>query len=567
VKALLAFLAQFERRSHIMLAVFAATAVALEIVSLLLLSLLVLTLLNLQSGALASTLVPLSGLLPTDAVSLPSLLVAMFFAIVAKNFALAVLWRRALACISREQAKFAVRLFEQYLRMPYPLHLDRPRMTMQHNLNIALNHVFLFLVLPGFQIALELAVGLAILIYLLSVSPWVTLALAFWLAATFGMFRAVSNKTSIELGRARRQTLDRMLRIAQESLVDIRSVKIWGRESFFTDLFGVAANRQGDILAKERFLVFVPRFLLEPMLVGALLLTSGIFFFEGTSRAELLSEISILAAAAIRLLPGANRAFGQSHLLASQATDLQAIWLDLAQPVDPNIRRPSGALAPAFDNEIRLNGVSLRYGPETTPVLRETSLTIRRGERIAIAGPTGSGKTSLLNILLGLISPDAGTVLIDGQQQHPLLHFRQRSIAFVPQDVAMLDDTIMANVIFGSHDRDEQLLWRSLGLAALDGKVRSLPQGIHTVTGENGIKLSGGERQRLALARALYQRPTLLVLDEATSQLDLETEHSVLDSIVRHIPDLTIVMVTHRMDNARIFPRRYRLSNATLVPC
>jgi ABC-type bacteriocin/lantibiotic exporter with double-glycine peptidase domain len=253
--------------------------------------------------------------------------------------------------------------------------------------------------------------------------------------------------------------------------------------------------------------------------------------------------------------------------MSSQAADLEAIWHDLAQATEPRIDRPDGPLAPAFEREIRLSDISLCYRSQAVPVLRNTTLQIIRGDRIAIAGSTGSGKTSLLNILLGLVPPDSGAVLIDGQQRHPLLHFRQRSIAFVPQDVAMLDDTIMSNVLFGSENYDEKRLWQSLELAALDTKVRDLPQGIHTMTGENGIKLSGGERQRLALARALYQRPTLLVLDEATSQLDLETEHSVLDSIVRHIPDLTIVMVTHRMDNARIFPRRYRLSNATLVPC
>ncbi|MDR3525668.1 MAG: ABC transporter ATP-binding protein, partial [Rhizomicrobium sp.] len=217
--------------------------------------------------------------------------------------------------------------------------------------------------------------------------------------------------------------------------------------------------------------------------------------------------------------------------------------------------RPEGSHAP-FEDCLQLDAVGLVY-PGGARVLCAVDLTIEAGAKIAIVGKTGAGKTSLVNLILGFVEPSEGRILYDGKAGRPLARLRCSATAYVQQEPFLLDTTVLENIAFAAKAEsiDEAKVWEALRRARIDDMVRSLPEGLGTRLGENGIRFSGGERQRIALARAFYRQPLFLVLDEATSQLDTATEHDIIDDLLHHRPDMTVLMVTHRPAVARQFHR------------
>jgi ABC-type multidrug transport system fused ATPase/permease subunit len=269
----------------------------------------------------------------------------------------------------------------------------------------------------------------------------------------------------------------------------------------------------------------------------------------------------------LRRLPSANRTIGLLQTISFYRPDLEAVWADTLEPIEDLEERPEGVLPPPFANALRLEDVTAQYANSARTIFRGVNLEVCRGDKIAIVGRSGSGKTTLLNMILGFVPLQAGQILFDERGERPFRRYRCSATAFVPQDICLLDDTVLANVTFGELDqaREEDRVWSCLEMAQLAEHVRSLPDGLRTQIGEGGAKISGGEKQRLAIARALYQAPAFLILDEATSQLDLEAERAILEGLFLAIPDLTVIMATHRAGNMAIFTRRLVLSEGRLV--
>ena len=208
--------------------------------------------------------------------------------------------------------------------------------------------------------------------------------------------------------------------------------------------------------------------------------------------------------------------------------------------------------------------MTFQYPTRTEPAVRDVSLTIGAGESVGIVGPTGSGKSTLLDVILGFLTPESGRVTIDGTPVQDCREGWQRSIGYVPQDVYLVDDTLRANVALGwrGEEIDDEAVAEAIRLAQLDDVVGELPDGVETKVGERGVRLSGGQRQRVGLARALYIRPTVLVLDEATSSLDTVTERRIVDTLAALEAQLTTVIVTHRIPTVRYCDRILYLDKA-----
>jgi ABC-type bacteriocin/lantibiotic exporter with double-glycine peptidase domain len=206
-----------------------------------------------------------------------------------------------------------------------------------------------------------------------------------------------------------------------------------------------------------------------------------------------------------------------------------------------------------LEREVRLDGIWFRYPTRDLPAIRGLSFDIRAGESFGIIGKTGSGKSTLLDVILGILEPDRGTVFVDGIPLNDRRDEWQRSIGYVPQDVYLVDDTLRANVALGwySDDVDEERVLEAIRLAELSDVVDGLPDGLETRVGERGVRLSGGQRQRVGLARALYTQPSVLVLDEATSNLDQVTERQIVDTLTELRGGLTMIVVTHRIATVR----------------
>ena len=274
--------------------------------------------------------------------------------------------------------------------------------------------------------------------------------------------------------------------------------------------------------------------------------------------------LGLFGAAAFRLLPAVNRMINNFQLINVSRPQVADIFSDLTMSVpirDTSIYRSS------FQRDVNITDVSFAYAASSSEALIDVSISVARGEAVGLVGPSGSGKSTLVDILLGLLEPTSGRVLVDGDDIHDNLRGWQDQIGYVPQSIFLTDDTLRRNVAFGlPKDKiDDEAVRSAIRSAQLEEFVASLPEGMETVVGERGVRLSGGQRQRIGIARALYNNPDVLVLDEATSSLDTETEHGVMQAVQALQGDKTVIIVAHRLSTVEYCDRLYRLENAQIV--
>lgn len=494
------------------------------------------------------------------------MLFGTFLYILVKNLVLVALWRTMLHRLANEMSDIAWRLYEHYLCAPYAVHAARSWTSLQHKLNVISTQIFNRLVFPSLLTLSELFVLAGIMTFLMIKAPVITILLVIWLGGTMLIFRGKVMENSRSAGKKRNASAERVLRLTHESLGNFKSIKLWARENFFVGLFRRNSLDLAHDIAEDRFMVQLPRFVFEPVLIGGLVALYLILIYRHASAARTFGDLTLYAAAAVRLLPAAQRVIGQIHLLAYDHGTLDEIASDFEAPMESLPERSQTAPFPPFEHALSLEDVSVTY-PQGQAVLRGVSLEIERGEKIAITGKTGAGKTTVLNVILGLVRPTAGRILLDGKETAPLVRMRQSSMAYVQQDAFLLDASIADNVAFAvaTRDVDYPRVWEALRCAHLADTVRKFPTGLESRIGENGIGLSGGERQRLALARAFYQNPSFLVLDEATSQLDVATEDAILTDLIERHPEITLIMVTHRTSTAARFSRCLRIKDGVVL--
>jgi ABC-type bacteriocin/lantibiotic exporter with double-glycine peptidase domain len=274
-------------------------------------------------------------------------------------------------------------------------------------------------------------------------------------------------------------------------------------------------------------------------------------------------------AGAFRLLPALNQILYLTNTVQFNGSAIAIVERELATfgVFARDAEESSRPVPPLdFERELRLEDVTFRYPSRREPALRGIALAIEPGQMFGIVGPTGSGKSTLLDVVLGVLEPTTGSIALDGV---PLAERRdewQRAIGYVPQDVYLVDDTLRANVALGWYgdEIDDARVAEAVGLAGLDDVVRALPNGFETVLGERGVRLSGGQRQRVGLARALYTRPSVLVLDEATSNLDQRTERRIVETLTKLRGGVTMIVVTHRNDSVRHCDRLVYIDRGTV---
>jgi ABC-type multidrug transport system fused ATPase/permease subunit len=272
----------------------------------------------------------------------------------------------------------------------------------------------------------------------------------------------------------------------------------------------------------------------------------------------------LFGAAAFRLLPSANQLLNNLQAIRFARPKLMLLYEDfkLADQQDSSLE-----VASSFLEEIRIKDLSFSYDNVDVPALTDVNMFVRRGEAVGIIGSSGSGKSTLVDVLLGLLQPNSGQILVDNQNIQTNLRSWQNQIGYVPQTIFLTDDSLRRNIALGLPDNlvDADAVVDALRAAQLQDFVAGLPDGLDTVVGERGVRLSGGQRQRIGIARALYNKPEVLVLDEATSSLDTETEHEVMKAVQALQGTKTVVIVAHRLSTVEYCDRLYRLENARVV--
>ena len=454
------------------------------------------------------------------------------------------------------------RLFEKYLAQSYPYFLSRNTSHLGQNVLQEVMFAVNGVVWPMVRLIAHWIVTLFIFALLL----WVDVKLALLVVVVTGVFYggiyALVRRRQAALGRERVTANTGRFRITTEAFGGIKDVKVLGREAHFLDAFQEPSRSFARTQASNTIIGQVPRYALETVAFGCILLI--VLYLLGTYEdlGRVLPVVTLYAFAAYRLMPAVQGIFSALAQIRFNVAALDDLYEHLVgDRLEPQREalpalRPSAARerrdadAVPFEREIRLEGVGFSYEGAPAPVLQDVSLVIPRNSSLGVVGHTGSGKTTLIDLLLGLFEPTEGRILVDGRPitGERLFAWRRR-IGYVPQHIFLADRSVKANIAFGvaEEEIDDERVLRAGRVAQLDSFVRTLPDGYETVVGERGVRLSGGQLQRVGIARALYDDPEVIVMDEATSALDSVTEEAVMGAIRRLAGRKTMILVAHRL--------------------
>lgn len=450
------------------------------------------------------------------------------------------------------QARYASELLHRYYRRPYPFHLHRNSAVLTRNVIEALPSVFVKEVLPALNIGLDILLALATLAVLLLIDPWITITVLVVTAALILGFYVAMRRVVGQWGRRALEQSARMLQWISQGLGAIKEIKVLGRENYFAERFAAEAAVHARLHWLDSSFAQLPRFVSETVVVSMVCLVLFLAFRRGLSGLEIATILGVFGVVAIRLMPCANRIIANLSVMRSASAALDLVYEDYISP-DLSLSGTGLSGRPPFQAELRLEGVTYRYSDTPHPSLHDVSMTVKRGEAIGIIGPSGAGKTTLVDLLLGLIEPAGGRILIDGADARNVREAWQRQIGYVPQDIYLCDDTLKSNVAFGvpANQIDEARVMTVLRMAQLEALVEALPAGLDTNMGERGARLSGGQKQRVGIARALYRDPDVLVLDEATSALDTEAALGITDVVSNLAGRKTLIVIAHRLSTVR----------------
>ncbi len=444
-----------------------------------------------------------------------------------------------------------------YMRKPYTYHLQRNTAEIVRNINQDVNSAFG--VISGlFSLLSDILIITFLVTYLFAVDPWMTIAVTLALAFCSAVYFLIVRKKVRTFGQEDREIAAQMIKAIFQSMGGIKEVKIMGREQYFADVYTKAGQEM--IHRKRRYAIIsaIPSRLIETLCMGGILGVIAVKIVLGEPLAELVPGLSAFAVAAIRLLPRANAINSHINGITYALPALESLYEELiASEQEEKERQEEIArkkaekkvVAVGKENDIFVKNMTFTYPEKDAPVLKGINLNIPHGSSVGIVGVTGAGKTTLVDIILGVLKPQEGSICYGTLDIHEDYAEWQKHIGYIPQTIYLTDETIRKNVALGipEDEIDDEAVWRALENAQIADFVRSLEEGIETVVGERGVRISGGQRQRIGIARALYHDPEILFFDEATSSLDNETEAAVMESIKGLSGNKTMIIVAHRL--------------------
>ena len=454
-------------------------------------------------------------------------------------------------------------LFETYLRQPYAFHLQRNSSTLIRESQFTSSIMSTF-VNPILTIVSDVFITLGLVVTMLIVEPRGTFVTLTLFGCSAALFQRVTSRRISRWGGAQKFHKGMLLKHLQQGFGGVKDVKILGQEVNFTNEY--YEHLIGNARVNQRFAIAqaLPRFGLEVLAVFGLAVMVLTMALSNTKIDDILPVLGLFGATAFRLIPAVNRAINSLQNIKVSRPFVNDLYNDLSLGIP---RSDLDGVASHLVHSLKVDSVSFKYESATDFSIVRLDLEIFKGEAVGVIGPSGSGKSTLVDILLGLLEPTSGCVLVDGDDIHDNLRGWQDQIGYVPQSIFLTDDTLRRNVAFGlpKDQIDHDAVKSAIRLAQLEDFVASLPAGLDTIVGERGVRLSGGQRQRIGIARALYNNPDVLVLDEATSSLDTETEHGVMQAVQALQGEKTVIIVAHRLSTVEYCDRLYRLENARIV--
>ena len=461
----------------------------------------------------------------------------------------------------------AQKLFDGYLNQDYSYHITHNSSHLIRNVTTEVNHFIDGGIKQMLFLIVETLVIIGILSLLIIIEPLSSFFILIVLGGASYLFFYFTKSRIYKWGLARQHHEGKKIQHFQQSLTGIKEVKLFGKEQYFTDSFYIDNSGETNVESKQFFLTLVPRIFLETLAVFIIIILIVSLLIQGNSSETVIPILGVFAAAAFRTLPSVTRVLHaiQSLRYSVPITDLLIKeYKDFSKADDKKIIRKNEPIN--FKSLFKLNNITYKYDNSSNPAINNLTLEIKKGEAIGFIGESGAGKSTLVDILMGLLEPQDGYLSIDGIKIEDTSSWKNK-IGYVPQSIYLIDDTLEKNIAFGIKDEDidREKVLKAIKDAQLDSVLKSDKEGLDMILGERGIRLSGGQIQRVGIARALYGDPEVIVLDEASSALDSETEKEIIKSINLLSGKKTIIMIAHRTSTLSGCNKIYKLSNGTIV--
>ena len=463
----------------------------------------------------------------------------------------------------------ALKLMDSYLHQDYLFHVAHNVAELQRNITTDVSQ-FVNTVSTIINITVEGCTSFLLLLLLLMADPITTMLVIGILGVAILIYWSISKRLQLKYGVEAREASRELNKWLLQAFGGIKEIKVMNREHFFLNNYDEAYQK--NIIANKRYniVTMLPKHVIETIVICSILLTMSIRILQGTDVREFITSLMVFAVAAMRMLPSFNRITEYISTVMFNKAGVDNVFKDL-QEIE-RLERKSALQRHDIEKlqlqgEIKIEHLSFVYPNTSKKIFDNASLVIHKNQSVAFVGSSGAGKTTLADIIIGLLEPNQGQVYVDGVDVFTHLEAWHKTIGYIPQMIYLMDDTIRANVVFGipEEEIDDEKVWKALERAEIADFVRTLDEGLYTQIGDRGVRLSGGQRQRIGIARALYSEPDVLILDEATSALDNETEAAVMESVDSLHGKTTLIIIAHRLSTIQNCDKIYAVEEGKIV--
>lgn len=471
---------------------------------------------------------------------------------------------------NKTKKQLSVQMLKMYMNRPYSFFVENGSGVIIRGVSNDIQGVY-HVISNIFKLAAEGFVVVAVTTYLFVVDSLLAIGvLAIGIICMLVLLLGLKKKLT-KLSYAYREASAILGKYVANVNAGIKDIMVFNRRGLFLDGYENAYEQSNIAETKSEFAGLLPERIIEASCISGIIIMVLIRLNQGVDANDFVPKMAVFAMGAFRLLPSISRITGYFSVLIYARPMLEATYenyeaaKEYFRNNEATISYKDDTEDKCFKNEISVRNVVWKYPQAKEAVLNGLELTIRKGEAIGIVGESGSGKSTLADLILRLYKPQSGGIYMDGIDISTIPNAWSRILTYVPQSVFLMDESIRDNVTFGNPNEDDNLVWDALRKASLGEYVKSLPDGLDTIVGERGVKFSGGQRQRLAIARALYINPQIMILDEATSALDNETEEAVMEAIDSLAGSITLIIIAHRITTLKNCDKIYEIVNGEAV--
>lgn len=501
-------------------------------------------------------------------------MVGLILVFVVKNIYLFFQQKVMLRFVFTNQFATSRRMMINFMLRPYEYYLNADTAVIQRTITSDVINMYGLL-----QAVLSLTSEAIVFVCLIAVSfladVMMTVTVALLLVVVLALILFVLKPIMKKAGEENQDYYSGLYKWIEQAVFGIKEIKILNKEGYFIREYSHCGS--GYVSAVQKYNLFnaTPRLLIETVSLSGMILYIMIQLLNGAAVIDIMPQITLLALVAVRLIPCANRINNYMTSIVYFEPFLMAVSDNLQEEIrDKDIDYSEDTYENKMEisklpieNAIELKDIVYKYPNTEKYIFDHANVSIPVGKSVGIVGTTGSGKTTLVDVLLGLLKLESGDILADGKSVFDDYHGFLKNVGYIPQSIFMIDDTIRKNVAFGyaDEDIDDDKVWYALKQAQLDEFVRSLPEGLDAGIGERGIRISGGQRQRIGIARALFEDPEVLIMDEATSALDNDTEKAIMESINYLHGKKTLIIIAHRLQTIEKCDNVYRVENGKIT--